>query len=96
MKVLNDSQKAKEIVRIIRVEVERSNLHYISTFGDLKKEEAEFGMWESQQKENGYVDRSLYSKEVEHKRKIFESANEQKKYREEILNYAVDVFLDKI
>ena len=94
MKELSDGQKAKEIIRIVRAEVGRSTSQYITAFGNLKKEEAESNMWDKQQEKDGTIDFSPYH--VENKRKIMDNANEQKQYRDAILAYAINVFLDKI
>lgn len=92
---MEDKEKAKIIVDIIRRQVDGATATYIRTEADLAKAEMGSQLWEKEHKdEMGCFDHNPYNVEVE--REQVDRALKERRAKEEVFAYAMDVFLDKI
>jgi len=96
--MLSNATKAHAIVELIRREVRSQTSHYISAKADLAKAETGRQMEESENERQGYM-RSAWSQDsynVESHTKRVTKTYTELRDREEVLEYAIKVFIDMI
>lgn len=92
---MENYEKAKHIVDIIRRYTEDAVARYIRAEADMARAEAGSELWEKEHKDEvGCFSRDPYN--VEMARNLVDSTQKEKLTREEILAYTINVFLDKI
>lgn len=91
---MKHTEKAKHIIEIIRSFTEVSTTAYIRAVGELAKVKTEAEMIEREEKRNGEFGFRVPSIDIEEK--TVAQTLKEKQAREEILVYAIDVFLEQI
>lgn len=89
---MENNVKAKLIVDVIRRFAAAATADYIRARADEASAQTEYNLWKREQ-ENDF---GCHPHDVEIKKEIVARALEEKKAREEVLAYAIDVFLEKI
>jgi hypothetical protein len=91
---VEESEKAKAIVSVMRRMVRDASTYHIHAVADLAKAEKGKELWEKDNSEDMGFSRCPYNVDIAQKR--VDSTLKEKLAREEVLEYAIDVFLDKI
>jgi hypothetical protein len=96
--MLSNRKKAHAIVDLIRREVRSQTSHYISAKADLAKAEMGKEMQEREDERQGFIGSSWsqdpYNVDISKKRAA--STYKELRDREEVLEYAVNVFIDML
>jgi hypothetical protein len=93
---MENSDKAKIIVLTVKQKVEIAANDYITAKADLASAEMGDKLWKEEEAKIGSIGFSQCPYNVELKRKRVRKAMEEKLAREEVLAYAIEVFLSKI
>ena len=94
---MENSEKAKAIVELCRRMVRESTTHFIRAEAELASAEKGHEMWEEEENRIGSLgsfQRDPYNVEVCRDRRDDEHI--KKEYWQEVLDYAIEVFLGKI
>ena len=98
MAKISNADKAAIIVGIITRKVERAMSDYIKAKADLAKAETGKELWEKHEEERGYMasafNQAPYNVDLAWKRVT--STSEERMACQEVLDYAIEVFLSKI
>lgn len=90
---MDNKEKAKIIVNIVRIQVENATATYIRAEADLARAEMGSQLWGKEHKDEvGCFSCDPYNVEAEKERVA--RALKERRAREEVLAYAIDVFLD--
>ena len=91
---MDNSEKAKLIVKLVKMKLEQGVENYIKARADLAKAQMGHGLWEKENKDNLGFGRNPFQMELAQKR--VDHTRKEKDARQELLDYAVEVFLSKI
>ena len=91
---MENKDKAKHIIEILRRYTSDAIVRYISANADVARAEMGHALWEKENKDEIGLCRNPYN--IEAKKKQTDREQKEKSAREEILEYAITVFLDKI
>ena len=92
---MDNSEKAKHIIDIIRRYASDATVRYINASANMARAEMGHALWEKENKgEIGCFCRDPYN--VKWEKEQMDRAQKEKSAREEVLEYAIDIFLDKI
>ena len=93
---MENSEKAKIIISIIKQKVEAASVDYINARAALSSAEMGKSLWEKEEDRQGNIGFSKSPYNVELKEKAVKRTLEEKLAREEVLAYAIDIFLNKL
>ncbi len=89
---MENSEKAKWIIDVVRRSAAAANCTHINAVGDLAKEQTMHDLWEKENK--GFLDSN--PRNITFAAKRVNQTLVEKLARDKVLAYAIDVFLDKI
>ena len=92
---MKNSEKAKIVVELVRRKVRASISDYINASADLVKAQTEQKMWEKEEKESGMIPYGR-GNNIDILRKRMDKSYEEKEACQEVLDYAIEVFINKI
>ena len=92
--IMEDKLKAKIIVDVIKRKVEEAAIKHINAKAEEARVKVGHEFWEKEQ--GDYIGFSTNPYNIDRAIKSVAEALEEKLARQEVLNYAIDVFLDKI
>lgn len=93
---MENSEKAKHIVTIVRFKFSEGMGQYTRAVGNLAQIKAESAAWEKENKETGGLGWNTTETQLKYAEDQVIKTRTEMAAREEILNYATDIFLDKI
>lgn len=93
---MENSEKAKHIVTIVRFKFSDGISQYTRAVGDLAQIKAESAAWEKENRDAGGLGWTTMETQLKYAEDQVIKTRTEMAAREEILNYAIDVFLDKI